>query len=463
MPEIQQEFETIQLGDERLNERSRTLLARLSAHPQQSINAACRGWQESKAAYRLFDNANVEPEQILAAHADATVGRMRQQPVVCIAQDTTELDFSAHPPEDVGCLNLEQRRGLYDHSSVAFTPDKLCLGVVAAEFFDRSSETLGQADSRQSSPIEMKESFRWLEGYRRCCELAVQCPDTQIVSLADREGDIYDIFLEAAQHPTPAEWIIRSRVHRSLPVKDASRGPDGYRQMRDEVAESQVLTRRQIQLPATLKRAARTATLEIRSRRLTVKPPHARSHLPTVTFSVVLVTEVDGPQDGTDLDWLLLSSLPVDTEADTLQIVDLYVARWPIEVYFRVFKTGCRVEQIQLETTTRLQRALMFYKVIAWRIMYLTFLGRECPELPCDVVFSQAEWQSVWKIVEQQEPPHAPPTLAEFIPVLAELGGYNRRRQDRPPGTEAIWGAVRRMFDFALAWESFRPARANAP
>ena len=191
---------------------------------------------------------------------------------------------------------------------------------------------------------------------------------------------------------------------------------------------------------------------------MTIRAPHNKqSYLPSVEVSVVSVVEIDAPNDGTEVNWLLISSLPVDTIAQAQRIVDLYVARWPIEVFFRVFKTGCRVEEIQLETKDRLIRALMFYKVIAWRILFITFLGRECPELPCDVVFSEAEWKSVWKVVKKDEPPVEAPELSDFIPILATLGGYNARPSDGPPGAEVIWRGTRRMLDFALCWQAFGP------
>ncbi len=148
---IEQEFSTIDLGDQRLNKHARSLLTALLAQSQLSINAACNGWNESKAAYRLFDNPQVDPDEILAAHADLTRQRIQQEEVVCVAQDTTELDFTNHPPEDIGCLNREERRGLYDHSSIAFTPDKLCLGVLNVDFFDRAPESLGKTRERSSS------------------------------------------------------------------------------------------------------------------------------------------------------------------------------------------------------------------------------------------------------------------------------------------------------------------------
>ena len=200
---IVEELQGIDLGDQRLNRRSQPVLEALAANPEASVNAACEGWSDTLAADRLFNNPAVTPEQILQPHLAATRRRMREQPVVLIVQDTTELDFTKPPTDDARCLNTEQRFGLYEQVHLAVTPDKLCLGVVGSEFFDRAPESLGKADERRTLPIEEKESFRWLRGYRLACQLAAECPQTQIVSIADREADIYDIFIEAQQQTGP--------------------------------------------------------------------------------------------------------------------------------------------------------------------------------------------------------------------------------------------------------------------
>ena len=454
---IAAELEGIDLGDTRLNKRSEHILEALAADPQASVNAACDGWGDTIAAYRFFDNAAVQPEHILQPHLDATKRRMNEHPVVLILQDTTELDFSAHPPADAGCLNTEDRFGIYDHTHLAVTPERLPLGVVGAEQFDRTAESLGKTDQRATLPIEEKESYRWLTGYRLASELAGACPETHIVSVADREADIYDIFVEAAEHATAADFVIRALRERSTPKRDPVSGAAAYRKVRDAVRASEVRATRTIHLPQTPKRAAREALLEIRAIEVTLKPPHARPHLPAITLNVVLVEEVDGPNDGTDVSWLLMTNLPIDTVEDILRVIDYYAARWAIEVFFRTLKTGCRVEKIQLETMDRVKKCLAFYKIIAWRVMSLTQLSRECPSLPCSAVFDECEWKSVWRVTTKKELPKTPPPLSEFIPLLARLGGYNNRRTESPPGAQVIWTGVRRMTDFAIAWINFGP------
>lgn len=447
----------IDLGDKRLNKRSVRIIEALAADPQASVNAACDGWSDTLAAYRFFDNKAVTPEELLRPHIDATKRRMKEHPVALVVQDTTELDFSNHPPDGVGCLNTEDRLGVYDHTHLAVAPDRLCFGIVGVEQFDRTAESLGKSLDRKTLPIEQKESCRWLRGYRLASELVHECPETQIVNVADREADIYDIFLEAEQHATPADFIIRAKEERCTLERDPDSGAAAFRKVRAEVSASELRTTRIIDLPQTPKRARRKAELEVRAIRVTVKPPHARSRLPSVTYHVVLVEEVNGPQDGTDVSWLLITTLPIDSVDDILRVIDYYVARWCIEVFFRILKTGCRVEDIQLEKMSRVKNCLAFYKIIAWRVMHLTHLNRECPSLPCTAVFDDSEWKSVWCVTTKQALPKTPPTLADFMALLARLGGYNNRKTESPPGPQAIWTGIRRMTDFAIAWLNFGP------
>lgn len=453
---IGMELEGIDLGDQRLNRRGKRVLETLYANPQASINAACDGWGDTLAAYRLLDNSAVQSEKVLTPHIEKTCQRIRQHDVVLVVQDTTELDFSRHAPTDARCLDKPTRLGFYDHTYLATTPERLCLGIVGGEQYDRSPESLGKKLERKALPIEEKESFRWLTGYRQAVEVAKRCPTTKIVSVADREADIYDIFVEAQEQGHLADFIIRAKEPRSTLVPNPEAGPSVYRKVHDEVRASEVRVRRTVELSQTPKRAARQAELEMRAIQVTVRPPRARPYLPTATYNVVLVEEVNGPGDGTDVSWLLITTLPIDTVEQILLVIDYYVARWTIEVFFRVLKTGCKVEEIQLETLARVKNCLAFYKIIAWRIMYLTFLNRECPELPCTAAFDDCEWQPVWRVVKKEPLPPQPPSLGEFMRLLARLGGYNHRPNEPPPGPQVIWTGLRRMTDFALAWTAFQ-------
>jgi hypothetical protein len=452
------ELEGIDLGDKRLNERSKKLIASLAVDPQLSINAACDGWNETHAAYQFLNHAEVAPEKILDPHRMATLNRIRCQRVVLIVQDTTELDYTAHPAKDAKCLNAPHRFGFYEHLILAVTPEGLPLGNVGAESFDREPDSFGQTHDRRKLAIEDKESHRWLNGYRKACEVQALFPDTQVVSIADREGDIYDLFVEHRDHAGPrAEFVIRADHARSTTQRDLAAGPNRYCKVLSEVRSSPVLATRAIELPATSKRAARQACVEIRALAVTVKPPHGRGALKPVTMNVVLVEEVGGPGDGTDVSWQLLTSLPIDTLEEVLLVVNYYRQRWTVETYFKILKTGCRVEELRLETTARLKNALALYEIIAWRIQYVTHLNRTNPDLPCDQVFAKHEWKAVWYVTTKTPPPTTPPTVADFLRLLTRLGGYNNRAKERATGPLPVWIGFRRMHDLALAYQTFGP------
>ena len=183
--------------------------------------------------------------------------------------------------------------------------------------------------------------------------------------------------------------------------------------------------------------------------------------MPAVWVNVILVREENPPAGEEPIEWLLLTSLPVETFAEACTVMEYYCCRWEIEVYFRVLKGGCRVEDLQLQTAERFEACLAIYMIVAWRVLHVLMLGRECPEMRCDAVLSEAEWKSVYRIATRRQPPKKVPTLGEMVKLIAELGGYLGRKHDGPPGPKAIWIGMQRMRDFAQAWVLFGPGDAR--
>ena len=314
-------------------------------------------------------------------------------------------------------MNSEKQRGFLDHSQLALTPEGLCLGVVDVKLWARSDEGFGDGKKRQYDPLETKELFRWLEGYRHACEVQRQIPETQIVSVADSEGDIYELFLEVErQGQGAADYVIRAGKTRCLPELDSEADSATYRKLQQEMDQAPLITVRELQLPRTPKREPRTAKLEIRAQQVKLKAPYRKhTKLTDVEVNVVLVREVH-PSSGEDaIEWLLITTLPIDTVNQVLLVVDYYTGRWPIEVFFRVFKTGCTVEQIQLETSARVWPSLMLYKIVAWRVLYLTMLGQPVRRCPAMRSFTADEWKPVWTITQQQPIPQSAPPLGDFL------------------------------------------------
>jgi hypothetical protein len=175
-----------------------------------------------------------------------------------------------------------------------------------------------------------------------------------------------------------------------------------------------------------------------------------------VEITAILAIEPHPPAGEAPVEWLLLTNLPVNTPAQALEKLQWYLCRWQIEVFFRILRTGCRIEKLQLEKLERLEPALAFYMIVAWRVLFLTMLGRECPEMPCDVVFATAEWHAVYIVTERKPPPDTPPTLDRMVRMVAGLGGFLNRKCDRFPGPQTLWIGLQRAADFVLAMQAQR-------
>jgi hypothetical protein len=479
---VEEELESAGFGDKRLDARFRILMDDLSEKPSASIPTACDGWTETCAAYRFFDNRRVDARKVLEPHREATLKRIAEHRVVLVIQDTTELDLT-RPQERMkgaGPLNDESRWGFYAHPLLAVTPERIPLGVVKAKVWARDLEKFRAAqrakaqdrhakDKRKKKlPVEEKESHRWVEGYRAGCELAEQVPETTIVVISDSEADMYECFLEASpkDEKKKAEWITRACQDRNLSEQDSQ----GYAHLRQKVASTRVLGTMEVEVrerPATeakdgkrnQPRSARTASMTIQATRVTLRAPQRPGGRPAnVAVNVILVREQHPPAGEEPVEWLLLTSLPITHFKKVCRVIEYYCCRWQIEIYFRVLKSGCKVEERQFEDAKQYLPCLASYMVIAWRVMYVMMLGRECPDMSCAKVFSEAEWKSVFVVVRKASPPETPPTLQEMIDLIGRLGGHLGRAHDGPPGPKAMWIGMQRMADLALAWRAFGPA-----
>jgi hypothetical protein len=480
---VEEELVTSDFGDERLDERYTILLDRLSQKPSVSIPAACQGASEVIAAYRFFDNDRVDEHEVLKPHQDATLNRIAEHAVVLLIQDTTELDMTRpeEQMEGAGPLSDEFHVGFHNHAMLAVTPERIPLGIINAdiwardwdEFRENQRNKHSKERKRKQQSIEEKESVRWLEGYRCGCEVAAQLPDQTVVVISDSEGDIFECFSEAAEDTggKQAEWIVRACQNRSLQGKNEA---GAWKKLWEEVGKAEVLGTMEVDVSKNRPKSkdvrkrkqprdARRARLTIQATQVTLKgPQRPGGKLADVKVNAVLVRETNPPRGEEPIEGLLLTSLPINTWKKVCLVIDYYCCRWQTEIYFRILKSGCRVEELQLKTADRFKPCVALYMIVAWRVMHVLMLGRECPEMPCDLVFSEDEWKAVYTVVCQEPPPLVAPTLEEMVYLIASLGGHLGRTHDGPPGPKTMWVGMQRMMDLACAWRTFGPATRHA-
>jgi hypothetical protein len=478
-PWVIDEVKGADLKDKRLNKRFAQVLSDLAARPTASIPAACGGRAEMEGAYRLVKNPKTTFHNILQSHIDATRQRVAAQPVVVLAQDTSEIDVT-RPEQQVagaGPLDGASRRGAFLHLLHAFTPDGTPLGTLRGVAWVREEETVCASLSRAERaaiPIEQKESYRWVVTLRQAREEAERCPATQFINVADSEADIYEFLVEATTEARSVHWIVRACQDRALLCGGTQKAAEKH--LREQVLEHPVLFQQTIHIRGRnakvicdrrgrrQPRHSREAEVEVRAACVTLRPPWRPDRkLPPVNVNVVLVREIHPPPDDEPVEWLLITSLPVDDVEQVRQVIQYYCVRWTIEVFFRVLKSGCRVEKRLFEYMDRVLTCLAVYLIVAWRTLYVCRLGRSYPDISCEAVFEPAEWKSVWKVVRRQDPPPQPPPLGVFIRLVAQLGGYINRKRTDPPGPQTVWIGLQRMHDFATCWQLFGPDAEKDP
>jgi hypothetical protein len=445
------ELQSVDLGDQRLNRRLQETAGQLAAQPLAPINQACDDWAATKASYRLFDNDKVTPAKILEPHQQCTQTRMQAYGLVLALQDSTYLNFTAHPATTgLGPIGTptQDLQGMVQHTTMAVTVTGLPLGVLAQTIWTRDPEPAElSVYERRKRPIEEKESAKWLTALAETVRLTP--PGVQVVSVCDREADVYELFVKAAELKTGL--LVRATQDRTVLDADTAK-------VWATAEAAEISGHLRVHVPAKDHEPAREATVSVQFCQVTLKPPwrpvrEDHEPLPAVTLSVILVRESAPPAGVTPLEWLLLTNVPVHTFADAVERVRWYRCRWHIEVYFKVLKSGCRVEACRLATADRLQRFITLMSIVAWRLYWLTHVNRQQPEASCVLVLAEHEWHALYATIHRTpQLPDQPPTVRQVVRWIAQLGGFLGRKRDGEPGVTVIWRGWQRLHDIATTW-----------
>ncbi|MBX9720206.1 MAG: IS4 family transposase, partial [Candidatus Obscuribacterales bacterium] len=460
------EFGNSSLGDARLTDRLKLLGRDFFANPTASLPQACGSRAKTKAAYRFFDNKATNLEDILQSHYLATEERSQNKTVILAVQDTTTINYTT-PQIREGLGPIEYRKdgaqGLILHSTLAFDVDGVPLGFVDAQCWARNPEEFGKEHrkKREKQPIENKESFKWLRSYRAVSEIQKRNPNTLFVSVGDRESDIYELFSEANHTADGAKLLVRAQHNRQL--------KDEELRLWETLQNQPLAGKHLVEIPRSDNKPARQAELEIRFSKITLCVPRDKKKaaggkdLPEVQIWAILAEEKNS-KVSKPIQWLLLTTLPIENIDQAVEKINWYSKRWGIEVFHRTIKTGCRIEDRQLWTADRLEACLAIDMVVAWRIHHMTHLARQAPDASCELVFEENEWYSLVAFT-QKKTPVDPPTLREAVRMVAGLGGFLGRKSDAEPGTQTIWRGVEKLSSYSAAFALLRenPSLLDVP
>ena len=445
---VTQEFAQAILPDRRHRRRLHLIATAFAQKPTAPIPQACGTLAEVKAAYRFVENDGIIPAMIRQSHHQATVQRLGAHPIILAVQDTTVLNYTTHPgTEGLGPVCHTRRTiGLLLHSTLALTPAGQPLGFLHNAVRARGRH--GRVSNRERRPLAEKESYKWVESLSACQAVAPRCPDTMLVNITDREGDLYELFVQALGAPEGrrVELLVRARHDRKL--------AEGSATLWQQVAHQPMAATLQVRVGRRGDHPSRVAGLSIRFCEVQLKAPKRKAEQPALRLWAIQAREVHPPKGTAALVWQLLTTLPVTSAAEAIERVRWYAQRWQIEVIHKVLKSGCQIEQRQMETAQRLERALSIDLVVAWRILALCKAARELPDDPISDWLPAAQWQTLWCYVHQRTTvPSNSPSVRQAVRWIAQLGGFLARKSDGEPGTTTLWRGLHELEAMTKMWE----------
>jgi len=452
---VQKEFANADLPDKRLNRRLIKTASQLANSPASPINEACGDWASTQAAYRFFNNTKVSAAAILKPHLVETVERLgAQTEAVLVVQDTVFFSYGKHPNTrglgPIGKGTNECDRGLIMHNALAFSASGVPLGLLSQRIWVRKEVVVEgyqeKIERLQCTPIEEKESSKWLLGLRETMERVPS--GVKIITVADQESDFFEFIAEA--EALGALFLIRACGDRLLIPEDS----EGSASLLEAIADALVIGALTVDIPGSGKRKARTASVEVRIAEVALKPPQRRGRAKTsgstdpMRVHVIAATERDAPEGCEALSWVLLTNLPIKSFASATEKIEWYSRRWGIEIWHKVLKSGCKVEDCQLEAADRLKRYLTLFSIIGVRLMHVAHLARVQPEAHASEVFCAEEIEALHLRVKKSVPRATqPPTLRETVRMLGRLGGHLGRKSDGEPGLTVLWRGWQRLYE----------------
>ncbi len=348
------------------------------------------------------------------------------------------------------------------HNALAFTTKGVPLGILSQSIWARreipEEDYQEKIERLQVTAIEEKESSKWLVALKETVERVPA--GVPVVTVADRESDFFEFLTHAKE--LRAKYLIRARTDRKLVPEDS----EGCVRMLDALSDAPVLGSMTIEVPGNGSRKARTACIEVRVAQVMIQAPHRRGaqakasgSSEAVAVTLIGATEQSPPAGSDSISWVLLTNLPVKDFESATEKVQWYGKRWGIEIWHKVLKSGCKVEDCLLEEAERLKRYLTLFSIIGVRLMHVAYLARAHPDLPATEVFSAVEVQVLHLRVTKALPPaDESPTLREIVRMLGKLGGHLGRKGDGEPGVLILWRGWMRLYESVEMLHSLQTA-----
>lgn len=373
----------------------------------------------------------------MESYYSKTVEKGKNDKIILNIQDTTELNFTSQKSKKgLGYIGSSNCSGLMVHTTLSVTEEGVPIGITNQSIWIREEKE--KIKERKKIKTLKKESSKWVESLRKTDTLF--CDENQIkIMIGDRESDFYDLFI----HPRDknSHLLVRSCQNRLI---------EGDKEkLFTALDQLELKGKYSIEVGRKKGQDTRIAELTVKYDKFKIKEPrNTKKEISQVELNVILVEEIKSDEVLEPIKWVLLTTLDINSMEDALKYVRWYSYRWLIERYHYVLKSGCQVEDLQLDSGEKIKKALALYSIVACKLLNLTYNSRKNPEVSCEEFFSEREWQILYML--SNKTPNLPkeiPNLKDVVLWIAKLGGFISRKSDGLPGVKTIWRGYRRFMD----------------
>ena len=429
---IEKEIAKVNFNDRRLSERYVKIIEQVQGSTDLSFPRIIPdNWSDLKALYRFFANKKVTHERILMPHQNSTVARCMEEEVVLFIQDTTYLNYSHHPStEGLGSIGVKEKFiGMLVHNGYAVSgEDKKPLGLLHQKIIVRKSKA-------KRSKKDEKESIKWQEGLESSSKLLKG--HKKVIQVCDREGDVY-FFIKKIQELGQG-FVIRCAWNRKT--------ESGH--IFEDIKKAKLHGYTNIKIERNGNRKERVAKASIRSCALKILAPKSINRQgPELDINVVIVEEIKSSNTDNKIHWILLTNEKIGSREDCLKVIKYYQSRWLIEEFHKGLKTGCRIEDRQLQTKEQLEKCLGMFSILCYNILLMRHEVRK--GVAGKVILHPEQITYLRKKFPKEAKGKMTPQ--KVLRLVARKGGFIGRKSDGNPGWLTL---MRGMYDLIVVYEAY--------
>ena len=440
-----QEFGDARLGNLRRRDRLVAMAGQVAAAPAGKVTEVFSNAASREGAYRLLENNDVAVEEIAAAAHRAAARRAWGQAFVFVPVDGSSLSLTDRKEQkSLGVVGKRSigASGLHVMTALALQSDGTPIGVCGQRFWARAK---GAPKKKNGLPLEERETRFWLEVMQQVENaFAKEASSTRVWFQCDRGADAWPVI----DHALENKALLTVRATHSRRVTAATKnGRQEY--LWPQLAKTEPGGHYALQVTEGHKRAARIAWMVLQWSPvvLDMEDTYTGRRRQAPMWAVRAVEQGTTPAGEERIEWMLLTTHPVDSLEDAQLVLVGYATRWRIEEFHRIWKTGaCRVEDTQLEERENIERWATILASVAVRILRLTYLARTTPDAPATVELSSVEIQAVIRLRKPKGVrSDAVPQIGDALRWIADLGGYTGKSSGGPPGALVIARGLRRV------------------